>query len=57
MTATDHKARKRVERAAAPSGGEGAGTSPRLAAWGARSACAASLALTGLGLLIVALSR
>ena len=55
--AAGQEARMKTRRAASPSGSENARISPRAAAWLAQSACAVSLALTGIGLLLLALGQ
>ena len=55
--ATRQEARTKTRRDASPSGSEKARISPRAAAWLARSACAVSLVLAGIGLLLLALGQ
>jgi hypothetical protein len=56
-TATGHGDGTKASRAAGTPVGEKSGMGMRVAAWVAGSACAVSLALTALGLLLVVLSR
>ena len=55
--AARQEARMKTRRAASPSGSENARIGPRAAAWLAQSACAVSLVLTGIGLLLLALGQ
>ena len=55
--AAGQEARMKTRRAAGPSVSEDARISPRAASWLARSVCAVSLVLAGIGLLLLALGQ